>query len=544
MKLISSVTYPPMAWTSLSTLEFTRGFLVGVFLLISLASCGSARNGSKSEKGKISNQELPIPPRDTLCKAIPLPLLQDSAEMRAVWLTSIYGLDWPRHTVHKASDIDLQKRELLSILDRLAEAHFNTVFLQVRHRGDLIYRSDIEPFSSALGNLMVMNQNGYDPLAFAVEECHKRGLACHAWMVALPLGNDKQVQRLAPRGVWSRHRSWTIKHHGEWYLNPALPEVHNYIAQIAQEIVSRYDVDGIHLDYIRYPEEAQSFPDKKEFAAQKIEKDRQRWRRSNISSIVQKVSESTRQVAPWVQISAATLGKYRQLAQYPRIGWTCLESVSQDPKEWIDKGWVDFIVPMMYYKNQHFDPFLEDWKKSFPSYANIIPGLGVYRLYDQSRWQTDEISSQIDMLRALNFKGFCFYREENIRPNAKGVDRMIRSKMPSPSKNIPFVRLQESPSTIPMQPIIKRVEKRGDKLRIIWEISQKQIEEVTYNLYYSIKKGERYHLLATAIEKCEYDISLSLVGDEPEIYFCVQAANRLNITGRPSMGYLYTTPRE
>ena len=114
-------------------------------------------------------------------------------EIRAIWLTTIYGLDWPHKPATSEAALKAQKQELCDILDRLAAANFNMVFLQVRMRGDVIYRSSIEPASRTFsGKYGVMP--GYDPLAFAVEECHKRGMECHAWFVTFPVGTDKTVK--------------------------------------------------------------------------------------------------------------------------------------------------------------------------------------------------------------------------------------------------------------------------------------------------------------------------------------------------------------
>lgn len=506
--------------------------------MIVLLGVGLACKPRIPKKGKTPNpKEITTTNKDSLSNLEQSVEIADRSEMRAVWLTTIYGLDWPQKAVHQSSDINRQKQELVEILDRLQKNHFNTVFLQVRHRGNLIYWSDLESFASVFGNPMVMKQYAYDPLQFAIEECHKRGLACHAWIVTLPLGTDKHVNQLSERSVWKKHRSWTVKHRGEWYLNPALPETGEYISAIVSEIVGKYDVDGIHLDYIRYPEDAHLFPDKREYQATKKDLSWDAWRCANITRIVEKVYQTVHQKAPWVQISAATLGKYRQLPELPRIGWTCKESVHQDPKEWIQKGLVDFVTPMMYYKDAHFDPFLDDWKSSFPKNANIIPGLGVYRLYDQSRWQIDVISKQIDMIREKGFKGFAFYREENLRTDEKGVEKMIQEKVSFPSRNIPFFRTAPLYEASPLKPTIQKIEKRANSLHIVWDMASQQVEEVTYNLYYKKKGESSYHLIATAIERCEFDIPLTLFQEGEEVLFAVTAANRLNITGEASRPY-------
>ena len=114
-------------------------------------------------------------------------------EYRAVWLTTVENLDWPKTIVKSPSDITEQKNELIVLLDSLKGMNVNTVMLQSRVRGDLIYPSAIEPFSHILTGIPGKNP-GYDPLAFAIEECHKRGMQLHAWLVTMPLGKDDLIR--------------------------------------------------------------------------------------------------------------------------------------------------------------------------------------------------------------------------------------------------------------------------------------------------------------------------------------------------------------
>ncbi|SJZ51893.1 Uncharacterized lipoprotein YddW, UPF0748 family [Porphyromonas circumdentaria] len=405
-------------------------------------------------------------------------------EIRAVWLTTIYGLDWPRTHAQTPEAMKRQREELCHILDRLALSNFNTVFLQVRLRGDLLYTSDIEPMASVLTGRRNAHLD-YDPLSFAIEECHKRGLTLHAWIVTLPIGTDKHVRNLAPKGVWARHRSWCIAHRGEWYLDPGLPEVRKYIASLSTDLVKRYDVDGIHFDYIRYPEHVASFRDHASYLKYGKGKDKNSWRQENISSLLKETAQSVRSVKPHVLISAATLGKFRTLPDYPKVGWTCRESVFQDPLRWHKEGSVDFIVPMMYYKDHLFDPFLFDWKKQIPSLP-IVAGLGVYRVDDNSRWNPSTIAQQMELSNRQKMAGVCFYREENIRPRRKGVDQIIARHFSSPVRMYPF---KNKALDVPPAPTNLRLKKiNGKEVQISWKMAGTWQEKSIYNLFLR-KKG-------------------------------------------------------
>ena len=186
---------------------------------------------------------------------------QPKHEVRAAWITAVYGLDWPRTRATSPEGIRRQKEELIEILDRLKQANFNTVLFQTRTRGDVLYRSDIEPFNSILTG-RENTDPGYDPLAFAVEECHKRGMECHAWMVAIPLGSRRHAQRLGKKSVTKRQPEICVSYNRQYFLNPGHPKTKEYLMSLIREVVSRYDVDGIHLDYLRYPNKARTFPDR------------------------------------------------------------------------------------------------------------------------------------------------------------------------------------------------------------------------------------------------------------------------------------------
>ena len=146
---------------------------------------------------------------------------QPKYEVRAAWVTAVYGLDWPRSRAVTPEGIRKQKAELVEILDRLKAAHFNTVLFQTRTRGDVLYRSKIEPFNSILTGKAGM-EPGYDPLAFAIEECHKRGMECHAWMVAIPLGNRKHVASLGKASVTRKKADICVPYKREDFLIPAI----------------------------------------------------------------------------------------------------------------------------------------------------------------------------------------------------------------------------------------------------------------------------------------------------------------------------------
>lgn len=337
----------------------------------------------------------------------------ESDEIRAVWLTTNYRLDWPSVAGTTPRVIERQKQDLIRILDQLAEVGINTVFFQSRIRGEVFYDSSIEQQSQFLTGSNGVKSD-FDPLAFAVEECHRRKMTCHAWMVCMPLGGKKYIARHALDKTLARNREFVTLHDGEYFLEPSDPRTADYLADIAGEIVSNYKVDGVHLDYIRYPEKAASYPDQQRYARSGKKKPLAQWRRDNITHIVYTIYNKVKSVNPDVQLSSAPLGVYNGRFGKHYYGWNAFEAGYQEVERWLQEDKHDFIAPMMYYKGAMFYPFVIDWCKR--SYGKpVVPGLGIYRLNEPgSNWDLNEIEKQIWWSRHLGASGYALFRAGNL----------------------------------------------------------------------------------------------------------------------------------
>ena len=208
---------------------------------------------------------------------------QPKHEVRAVWLTTIGGIDWPHSYAQSDASIEKQKNELRRILDRLQLANINTVLLQTRIRGTVIYPSAYEPWDGCLSGVPGKSP-GYDALQFAIDECHRRGMELHAWIVTIPVGkwNAYGCRRLRQK------MPHDIKKIGaDGYMNPENRQTASYLADLCAEVTRNYDIDGIHLDYIRYPETW----------TLKVSRDRGR---SHITDIVKAISRRVKTLKPWV----------------------------------------------------------------------------------------------------------------------------------------------------------------------------------------------------------------------------------------------------
>lgn len=319
-------------------------------------------------------------------------------EIRAVWLTTIGGIDWPH-----SYQAETQKRELTQILDQLKKAGINTVLIQTRVRGTTIYPSAIEPWDGCITGTPGRKAS-YDPLQLCIDECHQRGMECHAWVVTIPVGKwnklgCKQLRQKFPK---------LIKKIGDdGYMDPEQSQTGDYIASICKEIVTNYDVDGIHLDYIRYPE------------TWKIKVSRPQGR-EYITSIVRKINKVVKAEKPWVKLTCSPIGKYDDLRRYRAGGWNARTTVCQDAQSWLHDGLMDGLFPMMYFQGNNFFPFAIDWQEQSAG-RPVVPGLGIYFLDPrEGKWTLEQVVRQMNVSRQLGM-GHCFFRSKFFTDNVKGI---------------------------------------------------------------------------------------------------------------------------
>lgn len=379
-------------------------------------------------------------------------------EVRAAWVTAVYGLDWPRTRAVTPSSILKQKEELIEILDRLQAAHFNTVLFQTRTRGDVIYDSQIEPYNAILTGKMGVSP-GYDPLTFAVEECHKRGMECHAWVVTIPLGNRKHVASLGPKSVVKRKPAICVPYKREYFLNPGHPDTKHYLRSIVEEIVSRYDVDGVHFDYLRYPERAGNrFADQREFRRYGNGRSLDQWRRDNLSELVRTLYGAVKALKPWVKVSSSPVGKYNDTPRYSSRGWNAFQTVYQDVQGWLGEGIQDQIYPMLYFRGNNFYPFALDWQEQSCG-RHVVPGLGIYFLDPrEGNWSLSDIKRQIQFCRTHGLAGEAHYRVKYLMDNTQGLYDLLATndyRYPALQPPMPWLDNQapSTPDSLRVEPI-------------------------------------------------------------------------------------------
>lgn len=395
-------------------------------------------------------------------------------EVRAVWLTTIGGIDWPHSYAQSERSAEKQKEELRAILDRLQKANINTVLLQTRIRATTIYPSQYEPWDGCLSGFPGKSP-GYDALQFAIDECHKRGMEVHAWVVTIPVGKwnsygCRQLRKRFPR---------LIKRIGQdGYMDPEATQTGCYLAEMCREIVQRYDVDGIHLDYIRYPETWKF----------RISKDQAR---GNITRIVEKIHQAVKKEKPWVKMSCSPIGKFDDLSRYWSHGWNAYTKVAQDAQAWLKDGLMDELFPMMYFRGDQFFPFAIDWKEH--SYGKIIaPGLGIYFLDPkEGKWNISDITSELYHLRNIG-EGHAFFRNKFLLDNHQGVYDFVTAHFNRYPALVPPMTWESNKR--PQQPVTLCIEENEGTTTLRWDNSL-QYEDGTaiktpsiYNNVYASKE--------------------------------------------------------
>jgi uncharacterized lipoprotein YddW (UPF0748 family) len=430
-------------------------------------------------------------------------------EIRAVWLTTIKGLDWPHsHSVYR------QKQELTDILDQLQKANINTILIQTRVRASTIFPSTMEPWDICMtGN--AGQSPGYDALQFCIEECHKRGMECHAWIVTIPVGkwNSDGCKKIK-----ARFPNLIKKVGDEGYMDPEMSQTGDYLAQFCREVTRRYDIDGIHLDYIRYPE------------TWKMKVSREQGRRY-ITDIVRKIHRAVKGEKPWVKMSCSPVGKFDDLARYRSGGWNAYTAVCQDAQGWLREGIMDVLFPMMYFQGNNFYPFVSDWKEH--AYGRqLAPGLAIYMLHPQEKnWDLNVIKREMNVLRSEEL-GITFFRSKFLTDNIKGIYSFTKDFNQYPALVPPMSWTgKQAPSPVRTLNI-----QRGMKADILsWQGARNNsgVSYLLYNVYasksYPVDTKDARNLIATH----QRESSLTVPHKGHALYYAVTAMDRFGNESAP-----------
>ena len=271
-------------------------------------------------------------------------------EFRGAWL----------HTVHQRQYAKMNPEQtqkyLKGLLDSLQMTGHNAVVFQVRPSADALYPSKLEPWSRFLtGTPGVAPVPEWDPLQFMITESHKRGMELHAWLNPYRVTTSKD-EKLAPNHIYYKHPERFVSYDGKMYFDPGLPENREFIQEVVADIVSRYNVDAIHMDdyFYPYPVKGQEFPDAESFAKYGGDLERGDWRRQNVNLLIEGLHKVIQKHKPWVRLGISPFGIWRNKRNDERgsdtNGLQNYDELYADVILWTERGWVDYMLPQLYWE--------------------------------------------------------------------------------------------------------------------------------------------------------------------------------------------------
>lgn len=349
-------------------------------------------------------------------------------EMSAAWVSTVYNLDWP--SSNSKNNPQMQKQELINMLDKLKETGINTIVLQVRPKADALYNSSINPWSDVLTGTAGKDP-GYDPLKFAVEEAHKRNMEIHAWFNPYRVttsGTD--FNKLAANSPARLHPEWVISYNNKLYYDPGLPEVRKHIVDTVNEVVSNYDVDGIHFDDYFYPDS--NFTDNQTYNKYGNGMEKGDWRRSNVNNLLKDVKTSIKSIKPNVKFGVSPSGIWRNKSSDPTgsdtRGSESYSTQYADTRYWIKNNLIDYVTPQLYwpigYSVADYSKLVSWWANEVSgSNVNLYIGQGIYK-QGTGDWVDQNIAGQIIQQVNLNrqysnIKGSMYFSAKDIMSNKK-----------------------------------------------------------------------------------------------------------------------------
>lgn len=367
-------------------------------------------------------------------------------EMRAAWIATVQNID-----MKAGMDKAAYTSWVQSTLDDLKERKFNTVIYQVKPTVDALYPSDLAPWSKYITGKAQGTDPGYDPLGIMLEEAHKRGIELHAWVnpyrVTMP---GMTLDDLDPGNIAKLQPDWVLKYGSQYYLDPGLPKVQQYLIETVEELVANYDIEAVHMDDYFYPYKiaGQDFPDQATY--EKYGKDFdsiEDWRRNNVDVLVEDINTSIKDMKEWVQFGISPFGVWRNIAKDPTgsettAGQTNYDDLYADTRQWIKDGSIDYITPQIYWSRDfaaaNYSVLLDWWSNEVTEYAYEHPvhlyiGMADYKVgdnFDQQWYDPYELPEQIlDNRENGTAKGQMHFSLQQLHNNRLGYADILKDEI-------------------------------------------------------------------------------------------------------------------
>lgn len=343
-------------------------------------------------------------------------------DVRAVWISTIYNLDYPS----SKSNPEAQKSEFLEILDSLEEVGINKVIVQVRPKADALYNSEINPWSEVLTGVQGKNP-GYDPLEFMIEETHKRNMTLHAWLNPYRVTTSGvDVKALNEEHLARKNPNLLLEYNNALIYNPELPEVKKHIINTVDEIIKNYDVDGIHFDDYFYPS---NYPLPKGESRDGITCNK---RRAHVDEMIKSVHNTINTYDKSIKFGVSPMGIWKNsktdMTGSKTNGREAYYAVYSDTRKWIENDWIDYIVPQIYWETGHrladYETLVKWWDKEVEdSNVELYIGQGIYKSEVAS-----EIYKQLKINEKYkNIKGSYYFSLRDILNNRENVQTQLKN---------------------------------------------------------------------------------------------------------------------
>ena len=428
-------------------------------------------------------------------------------EFRGAWMHIIGQKQYAQMTPEQT------RQYLIEQLDLLQRAGCNAIIWQIRPQADAAYVSDLEPWSRWLtGEPGKAPDPVWDPLQFMIEQTHKRGMELHAWINPYRVTSSEE-DKPAPGHIYYEHPEWFVKYaDGKLYFDPGLPESRDFIDTVVRDILSRYDIDALHMDdyFYPYPVKGAEFPDTASYNAYGIGWDKNDWCRHNVDLLIEQLHNTILEVKPWVRFGISPFGIWRNKASDPdgseTNGLQCYDALYADCIKWTAEGWVDYMVPQLYWELEHkaaSDLVLMHWWNDHANGRHMYYGQALNNVMthqdiaDEGGDTTN--STQLDhkmrLQRAMeNVHGVTWWPGYAVTANFKGVLDSLESKQTCHPALIPAYTWLDSMAPQPVRNLdIKKV---SGKKCLVWNAPKTDdpMQQAVRYVIYRFPKGEKGNL--------------------------------------------------
>ena len=470
-------------------------------------------------------------------------------EFRGAWLHVIGQSQWAQKTPK-------QQREYISKeFDLLEQAGCNAVIFQVRPTADAVYKSDLEPWSAFLtGKRGKAPSEDWDPLEYAIEEAHKRGMELHAWINPYRVTSSSKDILPANHDA-NKHPERFIRYDGKIFFDPAYQENIDFICKVVKDIVSRYDVDAIHMDdyFYPYPVPGKEIPDASSYNKFGKGMNKGDWRRDNVNRLIKQIHSTIKTTKPWVRFGVSPFGIWRNKKNDPKgsntNGFENYDGLYADPLLWAREGWIDYIAPQLYWALDHKlapSGHLAEWWNANANGVDVYIGHDTRQSMntsDPKHNSTNEIATKVKLSRKLeNIKGNIWWHGYWVTENYKGVRNILESDLQSTLALPPaYGDLSQSPA--PVSGL--KFENENGEIVLKWNKEHRKgaetANDVVKYVVYEFLPGENSDDLdvAETIISITPENSLAICSETEESsmknnIYVVTAVDRMNRESKPS----------